>query len=165
MVLPAQFQLGLELTNIVSPFTHALSALGSLAIADAIKRSGFDVITEMKLTSLLRRHRIDPIIKLHFKEIVTKSDQSVISRYLNIFLESESEPTIQKTLKNPALFFMIIQLSLLAYVHDIESLVDTIVMTIENILRQSETTLEYASDYVSLLETVRVCQEQTAAFQ
>lgn len=165
MVLPAQFQLGLELTNIVSPFTNALSALGSLALVDAIKRSGSDVITEIKLASLLGRHRIDPVIELHFKEAVAKSDQVVISRYLDIILESGSGPTVQEALKNPALFSMVIQLSALAYVHETESLANAIVMAIENILRQSDTILEYAPDYVSLLGTVRVCQQQTAAFQ
>lgn len=61
MVLPAQFQLGLELTNLVSPFTNALSTLGSLALVDAIKRSGSDVITEIKLAwkaSYRSNHRV-----------------------------------------------------------------------------------------------------------
>lgn len=96
---------------------------------------------------------------------MAKSDQVIISRYLDIILESESGPTVQEALKNPALLSMVIQLSVLAYVHDTESLANAIVMAIENILRQSETILEYTPDYVSLLGTVRVCQQQTAAFQ
>ena len=53
MAMPPQFQIGLELTNIVNPLGQALSKLGSLALVDAIKRSGSDVITEIKLASLL----------------------------------------------------------------------------------------------------------------
>ena len=49
MVLPAQFQLGLGLTNIVNPISQAVSAVGSLALMDAIRRSGSDIITEMRL--------------------------------------------------------------------------------------------------------------------
>lgn len=80
MVLPTQFQLGLELTNIVNPLTSALSKWSSLALANAVKRSGSDVITEMKLASLLGRHRIDPVMEYSFREVVAKSNQSVISR-------------------------------------------------------------------------------------
>jgi hypothetical protein len=100
MVLPAQFQLGLELTNIVNPVSQAVSALGSLALVDAIRKSGSDAITETKLTSWIGRHRIDPIIKTHFREAVSKADQSVISRYVDIILESGSGPTVQESFKN-----------------------------------------------------------------
>lgn len=165
MPLPAQFELGLELTNIVAPLTTALSSLGSLAIADRIKRAGSDVITEIKLASLLGRHRIDPIMKVHFKEIVAKSDQSVISRYIDIILESGAGPTVQEALKNPALFSMVVQLSLLAFAHEDESLANAMVAAIEDILRDSGNDLENAPDYVSLLGTIRACQQQTAAFK
>lgn len=165
MVLPAQFQLGLELTNIVNPISQAMSALGSLAIMDAIKKSGSDFITETKLASLIGRHRIDPVIKFHFREMVAKSDQSVISRYLDIILESGSGPTVQEALKNPALFSMVIQLSALAFAHDDESLANTIVEAIEKIVRESNGDVGIVPDYVSLLGTLRACQQQTAAFR
>ena len=108
MVLPAQFELGLELTNIANPISQVLSALGSLAVIDAINKSGSDFIIETKLANLIGRHRIDPIIKFHFRELVSKSDQSMISRYLEIILEAGSGPTVQEALKNPALFSMVI---------------------------------------------------------
>ena len=99
MVLPAQFQLGLELTNIVNPISQAVSGVGSLALVDAIRKSGSDTITEMKLASFIGRHLIDPVMKLHFREAVAKSDQSVISRYLDIILESGCGPTVQEAIK------------------------------------------------------------------
>lgn len=165
MVLPAQFQLGLELTNIVNPLSQAMSALGSLAVMDAIKKAGSDFITETKLASLLGRHRIDPVIKFHFREMVAKSDQSVISRYLDIILESGSGPTVQEALKNPALFSMVIQLSALAFAHDDESLANTIVEAIEKIVLESNADVGIVPDYASLLGTLRACQQQTAAFR
>lgn len=165
MVLPAQFQLGLELTNIVNPISQAVSALGSLALIDAIKKSGSNFITETKLASLIGRHRIDPVIKFHFREMVAKSDQSVISRYLDIILESGSGPTVQEALKNPALFSMVIQLSGLAFAHEDESLANAIVEAIENIVQESGGDLGIVPDYVSLLGTIRACQQQTAAFR
>lgn len=165
MVLPAQFQLGLELTNVVNPISQAVSALGSLALIDAIKKSGSDFITETKLASLIGRHRINPVIKFHFREMVAKSDQSVISRYLDIILESGSGPTVQEALKNPALFSMVIQLSGLAFAHEDESLANAIVEAIDKIVQESDGDVGIVPDYVSLLGTIRACQQQTAAFR
>ena len=165
MVLPAQFQLGLELTNIVNPISQAMSALGSLAVIDAIKKSGSDFITETKLANLIGRHRIDPVIKFHFREMVAKSDQSVLSRYMDIILESGSGPTVQEALKNPALFSMVIQLSGLAFAHDNESLANALVEAMEKIAQESNSDMSIVPDYVSLLGTLRACQQQTADFR
>ncbi|CAD6593294.1 MAG: hypothetical protein ASARMPREDX12_007020 [Alectoria sarmentosa] len=165
MVLPAGFQLGLELTNIINPISQAMSALGSLALIDAIKKSGSDFITETKLASLIGRLRIDPVIKVHFRKMVAKSDQSLISRYLDIVLESGSGPTVQEALKNPALFSMVIQLSGLAFAHEDESLANAIVEAVEKIVQESHGDIGIVPDYVSLLGTVRACQQQTAAFR
>ncbi|KAL9132018.1 MAG: hypothetical protein Q9175_006624 [Cornicularia normoerica] len=165
MVLPAQFQLGLELTNIVNPIGQAISAFGSLALIDAIKKTGSDFITELKLASLIGRLRIDPVIKFHFREMVAVSDQSVISRYLDIILESGSGPTVQEALKNPALFSMVIQLSGLAFAHQEEFLANTIVDAIEKIVQESDGDVGVVPDYASLLGTIRACRQQTAAFR
>ena len=142
-----------------------MSALGSLALIDAIKKSGSDFITETKLPSLIGRHRIDPVIKFHFREMVAKSDQSVISRYLDIVLESGSGPTVQEALNNPALFSLVIQLSGLAFAHEDESLANAIVEAFEKIVQESHGDVGIVPDYVSLLGTVRACQQQTAAFR
>ena len=165
MVLPAQFQLGLELTNIVNPISQAMSALGSLAVIDSLRKSGSDLVTETKLANLIGRHRIDPVIKFHFREMVAKSDQSMISRYMDIILESGSGPTVQEALKNPALFSMVIQLSALAFAHDNESLANTLVEAIEKIVQESNSDICIVPDYVSLLGTLRACQQQTVAFR
>ena len=164
MVLPAQFQLGLELTNIVNPISQAVSALGSLALVDAIRKSGSDAITETKFASLIGRHRVDPIMKTLFRDAVAKSNQLVISRYLDIILESGAGPTVQESLKNPALFSMVIQLSALAFAHEDEPLANTIVEAVERIVADSKKDPDLVPDYTSLLGTVRACQQQTVAF-
>ena len=165
MALPVQFQLGLELTNIVNPISQAISALGSLALMDAINKSGSDALTELKLASLIGKHRIDPVIKFHFREVVQKPEQSVISRYIDITLASGAGPTVQEALKNPALFSMVIQLSALAFAHQDESLAFATVEAIERIVEASRSENVSVPDYPSLLGTVRACQQQTAAFQ
>ncbi len=165
MVLPAQFQLGLELTNIVNPISQAVSAIGSLALIDAIQKSGSDAITEMRLASFIGRHLIDPAMKLHFREAVEKSDKSVISRYLDIVLESGSGPTVQAAIKNPALLSMVIQLSALAFAHEDESLANAIVLAMERIVQESGADDAIIPDYVALLGTLRACQRQTVGFR
>ena len=165
MVLPAQFQLGLELTNIINPISQAVSAVGSLALIDAIHRSGSDIVTEMRLASFIGRHLIDPVMKLHFREAVIKSDKSIISRYLDIVLESGSGPTVQEAIKNPALFSMVIQLSALAFAHEDESLANAIVLIMEKIVQESDADEAIVPDYVTLLGTLQACQRQTAGFR
>ena len=160
-----QFQIGLELTNIVNPLTQAISALGSLALVDAIKKAGSDVITEMRLASLIGRHRIDEVMDFHFREAVAKADKAFISRYVDIMLESGSGPTVQEALKNPALFSMVVQLSALCFSHEHQSLASAMVDAIEKIVREAGKDTESIPDYVSLLGTLRACQQQTSAFQ
>lgn len=80
-------------------------------------------------------------------------------------LESGAGPTVREALKNPALFSMVIQLSALAFSHEEESLANAIVEAIENIVKESGKDLGMVPDYVSLLGTIRVCQEQTATFR
>ena len=165
MVLPAQFQLGLELTSILNPIGQAVSAVGSLALIDAIKKTGSDLITEVKLANLIGRLRIDPVIEFHFREMVAVSNQSIISRYLDIVLESGSGPTVQEALKNPALFSMVTQLSGLAFAHQAEFLANKIVDAIEKIVKESDGDVGIVPDYISLLGTIQACQQQTAAFR
>ena len=165
MVLPAQFQLGLELTNIINPISQAVSAVGSLALIDAIHKSGSDIVTEMRLASFIGRHLIDPVMKLHFREAVIKSDKSIISRYLDIVLESGSGPTVQEAIKNPALFSMVIQLSALAFAHEDESLANAIVQIMEKIVQESNADEAIVPNYVTLLGTLQACQRQTAGFR
>lgn len=58
MPIPAQFELSLELTNLVRPLTRALWTTASLALSNDIENGGSNMITEMKLASLIGRLRI-----------------------------------------------------------------------------------------------------------
>ncbi|KAL8912042.1 MAG: hypothetical protein Q9171_002895 [Xanthocarpia ochracea] len=141
MPIPAQFELGLELTNLVRPLTRALWATASLALSNDIENGGSNMITEMKLASLIGRLRIE-----------------------GFALESGAGPTVQQALKDPALFSVVIQLSLLAFAHEDESLANALVEAIERIVRESKNDVAIVPDYIQLLGTIRACQQQTAAF-
>lgn len=114
---------------------------------------------------MIGRHRIDEVIKFRFREAVSQAEQSFISRYVDIVLESGAGPTVQESLKNPALFSMIIQLSLLTFSHETENLANAIVEAIERIVKSSGKDIDIVPDYVSLLGTLKACQQQTATFR
>ena len=163
--MDAQFQLGFELTNILNPAAQAVSAISSIAIVDAVRKAGSDVLTEVKLASFLGKNRIDPILEAHFRQAVTKSERNLISRYLEIVLESGAGPTIQNALKDTALFSMIVQMSLLCSVHEHQPFANAMVQAIQRIVRDFKGNPEAIPDYPSLLGTMRVIQRETAAFQ
>ena len=163
--MDAQFQLGFELTNILNPAAQAVSAISSIAIMDAVRKAGSDVLTEVKLASFLGKNTIHPVIKAHFRQAVAKSERSLISRYLEIVLESGAGPTVQNALKDTALFSMIVQMSLLCSVHEHQPFANAMVEAIERIVRDFKGNPKAIPDYPSLLGTMRVIQRETAAFQ
>ncbi|KAL8709905.1 MAG: hypothetical protein Q9220_005355 [cf. Caloplaca sp. 1 TL-2023] len=164
MPVNTQFQLGLELTNILNPLTSVVSALGSIALAQAIKKGGSDALTEIVLASVLGRNRIDPGMEKPFRQIVAKSGQAPLSKYLDIVLDSGAGPTVQTALQHPELLSMVIQLSLLCSSHEIISLAQAIVEAIERNVKELGTDLARVPDYVSLCSTLRVCTQDTSDF-
>ena len=163
--MDAQFQLGFELTNILNPATQAISAISSIAIVDAVRKAGSDVLTEVKLASFLGKNRIDSILEAHFRQAVAKSERNLISRYIDIVLESGAGPTVQNALKDTALFSMIVQMSLLCFVHEHQPFANAMVKAIERIVRDFKGNPQAIPDYPSLLGTMRVIQRETVAFQ
>ena len=163
--MDAQFQLGFELSSILNPVGQAVSALSSIALADAVRKAGSNVLTEVKLASFLGKNRIDAIVKEHFTQAVARSDQNIISRYLEIVLQSGAGPTVQNALKDAALFSMVIQMSLLCYVHEDQPFANAIIDAISRIVRNFRGNPKAIPDYPSLLGTMVVIKRETTAFQ
>lgn len=163
--MDAQFQLGFELTNILNPASQVISTISTVAIAEAMRKAGSDAITEVKLASLLGKNRIDAILETHFRQAVAKSERTIISRYLQIFLESGAGPTVQNALKDTALFSMIVQMSLLCWVHEHQPLANAMVDAAERIARNFKGKPDNIPHFPSLLETMKVIQRETAAFR
>ena len=160
------FQIGLELTNLLSPIGGIMSRMGNLALADALKRSGSDIITETKMAALIGRHRLDREWKTIFKNAIIPSSHTPLSAYVDIALHAGAGPTVQEALRdsNPALLSMVVQLSLLSFACEEERLAYAVTVVIESLLESSGGDTERAPDYVSLLGTIRACRQQTAAF-
>ena len=162
--MDSQFQLGFELNNILNPVAQSVSAVTSLAIVDAIRKGGSDILTEIKLASWLGKNRIDPILEVHFKQAVAKSERTLISRYLEIALESGAGPTVQNALKDTALFSMVVQVSLLCFVHEHQPFANALVKAIEQNVKDFKCNKNTVPDDPSLLGTMRVIQRETVAF-
>ena len=156
------FQLGLELTNILNPLT---SALGSVALIKAIRDAGSDALTELELASYLGRNRLDKSLELHFRQIVGGSEQTNLSRHLDIVIGSGAGPTVQNALKTPELMSMVVQLSALCFVHESQPLAQALVEAIERNLLELKTDRGKVPHYSSLSGTIRVCKQETASFQ
>jgi len=163
--MDSQFQLGLELTNVLNPSTSAISGFGSLALIKAVKSGGSDALTELELASFLGRNRIDPSMELGFRHVVGTSAQTILSRYLDIVIDSGAGPTVQNALQNPELLSMVIQLSLLCFVHEIDTLALAIVDAIERKFKELRADLGKIPHYPSLCGTLRVCKQDTSSFQ
>ena len=162
--MDTQFQLGLELTNVLTPVTSAITSLASGALVKAIKQAGSDALTELELASILGRNRIDASMQLGFRQVVGRSDQTKLSHFLDIMLESGAGPTVQNALQNPELLSMVIQLSALLFVHESDTLASALVEAIERNLRELKADLTKVPDYASLCGTLRVCKQETARF-
>lgn len=169
MTLPASFQLSFDLSNIIGPVTRTVLRFGSLAVLHDINRSGSDGITELRLAALLGRHRIADYLKENFKSIVADSRQSIISRVLReeqLALEVGSGPTVQQAITNPnpAWLSMVIQMSLLAFSQEQQSLAQAITTVSCKLSRGGAVDTRQELDYVSVLGAITACQQQTAQF-
>ncbi|KUL88823.1 hypothetical protein ZTR_03472 [Talaromyces verruculosus] len=106
-------------------------------------------------------------MKENFRNIVSQSHQSIISRVLQaegLILEAGAGPTVQQAITNPnpALLSMVIQMSLLASSHEQQSLAQAITTVSSDSRTSGDATQEF--DYVSVLGVITACQQQTAQF-
>ena len=163
--MPPQFQLSLELTNLLNPITSTISTLGSIALVKAIRDAGSDILTELELASWLGRNRIDPIILVHFRQAIRKTEQTKIAEYLEIVLHSGAGPTVLNALKNPELLSMVIQLSFLCSVFETDSLANGIVEAISENDKELSGRPGNVPNYSALCGTLRVCKQETVDFQ
>lgn len=84
-----------------------------------------------------------------------------------IFLQSGPGPTITRALKHPPYFSMVVQLSLLSWVHEKTSLARTIKQILEK--RQegapAGSGVQVVPSQDGLVGVIRACEEQTASYE
>ncbi|KAK2751096.1 hypothetical protein FQN57_000171 [Myotisia sp. PD_48] len=160
------FQLSIELTNLVSPLAGAIvNNVGSLIFAEARRKSGSDLVTELKFASTLGRNRIEGVIEPHFRGKIARSEQRQISKiFEDLLLEIGAGPTVQHCLRDRALFSTVIQLSALSFAHQLRTLSRNLVAAFKDMLVESGGNMEDALEEIPVLATLTACQQQTAAF-
>ncbi|KAL4961976.1 uncharacterized protein BDV14DRAFT_210818 [Aspergillus stella-maris] len=126
MSQPPNFQLSLELTNILNPLAKTLTALGcSLAGLEGFQHStsASETLTELHLASSLGRHRVSESIAATFRTIVGQSSRhytlpALAAQFL--VLDGGAARIVRRALTeaNPAWLSMVIQVSVLGFAHE-----------------------------------------------
>lgn len=134
-------QLTLDLSSIIGPIAKSVLRLASTTVLHEINKSGSDGITELQLSALIGRHRIAQCMKENFKNIVAQSHQSIISHVLQaeqLILEAGAGPSVRQAITNPnpAPLSMVIQISLLGFTLEQQSLAQAITTVSSEMLRE-----------------------------
>jgi hypothetical protein len=163
-----QLSLSLELTKVLPLAGIAVVGAGGalIRLARDLRASGSDIVIEEDLAAVFRQNRIDPNFERKFRnDVVEATKISMLERLLPISLQSGPGPTVGRALKDPAYMPLVVQLSLLCAVHDIESLSEGLAEALR--LRAECSTDDFQSGVASsnaLKGTLQACADQTAGF-
>ncbi|MCJ1281531.1 hypothetical protein MMC26_000851 [Xylographa opegraphella] len=163
MAFSSQFALSYGLDNIlpVVPIVNFASE-GLLELVRTHKRSGSDLPTEYELARALGRNKINTQFENSFKTAIRHS--TVVRRVYDIaelVLEAGAGPTVEHTVSRGPFSSMVIQMSLLLWSHQI----DTLVKAVGKLLRRGKDQKQesHPSPEV-LLGTFRSIRQQTSGY-
>jgi hypothetical protein len=165
MPLSSQFQLSLELTNLIPSIPSGAREL--VNFARELQRSGSDLVAEEDLVEIFGRNKLEERFESSFKNVVKDSSkQTIISQALNIIIEGGAGPTVQRALKHREHFATIVQLSMLTWVHERQALASALITAMRRRVHEAPTQVNIRSTpgETALLGFLKSCQEQTGAF-
>ena len=165
MPLQSQFSLSLELTKLL-PLGSAIDA-GRQAVvnlARELQKSGSDLVVEQDLAQIFGRNSITARFESSFRTAVKESKTKQLSSYLDIVLESGAGPTVRRSLQNRFFFSMVVQLSLLSWAHELDSLARALAAAFERRLDDAPPDEKHFPGYDGILGTLRACRDQTCEF-
>ncbi|KAI4127304.1 MAG: hypothetical protein LQ338_003264 [Usnochroma carphineum] len=164
MPMGSQFSLSLELTKLV-PFGSLVNAAGHgfVRLLREIQSSGSDFITEQDLAEVFGRNRLEPLFASTFRTAIKHSVIHHISGIADLVLEGGAGPTVRRSLNETAYLAMVVQLSLLTYTHELNSLTAGLIKAFE---RRNQGSVEYVAlpHYDALKGALRAIREQTCGF-
>lgn len=168
MPFATQFALSLEATSLVPlALTAANKAAGALMnLARDLQNSGSDIVVEEDLANAFGRSHIAPQFASSFKTIILEHREAT-PLVEGIFIQSGPGPTVTRALKHPPYFSMVVQLSLLAWVHRKDSLAGAIKQILEKRLEGAPAGegVQAVPSQHGLLGVIRACEEQTASYE
>ena len=167
MPFATQFALSLEATSLVPlALTAANKATEAImSLARDLQNSGSDIVVEEDLASVFGRLRIVPQLESSFKTMILQHRETT-PLVENIFLQSGPGPTVTRALKHPPYFSMVVQLSLLSWVHEKNSLAGAIKQVLDKRLEGAPADMDVRAvpSQNGLLGVLCACEEQTASY-
>ena len=132
MALSSQFSLSVELTRLLPLGPLARVAGGRLlSLLREMRDEGYDAVTEEDLAEVFGRNRIDTKFESTFRTAVRHSAVHKIADIAELMLEAGAGPTVRRSLKEPAYFSSVLQLSLLTWTHEMTSLSRSLAQALE----------------------------------
>ncbi len=166
MPLPSQFSLSVELTKFIPAASIVnVTYQAAIDIARRLQKSGSDIIVEEDLALIFGRNRILPRFESSFRTAVKESRYQQFSGYLDIVLADGAGPTVHRSLQDPRFFSMIVQLSLLAWCHDTDTLAASMAVACERRVRDAPPEQQHFPTRDGIAGSLRQCRDQTAHFQ
>lgn len=158
-------QISLELSKIL-PIRSVVDTVGSqvLKLARDLRLSGSDIVVEEDLAKVFGRGQINPEFEAKFKDVVKVHSFVPLSHGCVISLESGPGPTMLHAFRDKRYFAMVIQLSLLAWMHERQELAMMLshAMTERVDIGVPEATPGPGVD--GIVMTLAACSSQSSAF-
>ena len=158
-------QISLELSKIL-PIRSVVDTVGSqiLKLVRDLRLSGSDIVVEEDLAEVFGRGQINPELEKKFKDVVKIHNFVPLSHGCVISLDSGPGPTMLRAFRDRRYFAMIIQLSLLAWMHCRQDLATMLsqAMTERFDMGVPEASPGPGTDGIIL--TLTACSSQSSAF-
>ena len=164
MALSKQFSLSVELTKLVplAPLARVAGG-GLLNLLREFRDEGYDPVTEEDLAMIFGRNKVDPKFESTFRTAVRHSAVHKVADIAELMLEAGAGPTVRRSLKEPAYFNTVLQLSLLTWTHELSSLASGLAQALDRRAKSSDDS-KVPPRYDALKETLRAYREQTSGF-
>ena len=165
MALSTGFQLSLELAQVFPIREGIESAVGHiLQYARDLRKSGSDILVEEDLAAVFGRGKIAVKIDGEFRDAVKEAKIKPLHPTSLMTLKSGPGPTMVHAFQNPRYFATVIQLSLLGWTHERESLASALVKTMGKRFDLGVHGATMLPDYKCILGTLNACSSQSVDF-
>jgi hypothetical protein len=163
MAFQTQFALTLELSRLIPLQLFGNAAQSALvAFARELRNSNSDIVIEEDLAELFGRSRVAPQLESSFRAVVSRGTNTVLTN--EIVLVGGPGPTVTRGLRERPYFSTIVQLSLLAWVHNNNALARGLVEVIEKRLENAPSGYRAPPGQQGVSGTLKACEEQTSAY-
>ncbi|CAL8575148.1 hypothetical protein XPA_001090 [Xanthoria parietina] len=137
-----------------------------MSLARSLQNSGSDIVIEEDLANIFGRCRIAPHREREFREVVGKNHSSTLSSALGLTLEDGPGPTVLRGLTQPPYLAMVIQSSLLTFIHEKSSLAAAIVQIFEREVDEADSSQHRRAvpSQEGIFGVLRACEDQTSAY-